>query len=291
MTDRRVRTADRAAPLGEWLAAWGEPARSVAEGRVFVAGRRAADTEHPVRAGDRVSIAEPRALHAARMVARRAGVLVAYKAAGTPCEPDRRGSAGSLVAQIAAQIGTLPARIHVVTRLDLGVSGLVLLTADDEARTLVANWEGAGLVRKTYVAIAPSVPLPAEGRWDAPVRGPRGVQTAVTRYRTLGAARSGAALLELQPLTGRFHQLRAHAAQAKIPLYGDRASGGASRVTASDGGVHAVQRIALHAARLELGSPGWIVGAPARDELGALWAQLGGDLALLPAADPDDGAT
>ena len=59
-------------------------------------------------------------------------------------------------------------------------------------------------------------------------------------------------LLALSPRTGRTHQLRVHAAAHGLPLLGDRAYGGASRLTAETGSVRSLDRIALHAAWVEL---------------------------------------
>ena len=95
---------------------------------------------------------------------------------------------------------------------------------------------------KTYRAIVtPGAPEPAQGRDRAPLRrderGARPIcasappdhpdaETARTRYRTLAEA-PGAALLELDPETGRMHQLRVHLASIGRPIAGDARYGGA----------------------------------------------------------------
>ena len=77
-------------------------------------------------------------------------------------------------------------------------------------------------------------------------------------------------LLALAPQTGRTHQLRVHCAAHALPLLGDRAYGGASRLISATGAVTALDRIALHAAwvelplpaplRMEAATPAWLIG-------------------------------
>ena len=93
-------------------------------------------------------------------------------------------------------------------------------------------------VRKTYWAVVAGRPLPAAGRIDLPlarINGPRGERTApdpdgaraITDYATLDHAGRRFAWLELSPLTGRTHQLRAHCAAIGTPILGDRSYGAA----------------------------------------------------------------
>src|SRR5690606_4368810 len=72
---------------------------------------------------------------------------------------------------------------------------------------------------------------------------------ARSRYRTL-ASGPEAALLELEPLTGRMHQLRAHLSAIGRPILGDDRYGGLLR--AAD---RAAPRLMLHAATLSFPHP------------------------------------
>ena len=63
--------------------------------------------------------------------------------------------------------------------------------------------------------------------FDAP-----GAQGAQSRYRTLAATDQGA-LVELEPMTGRMHQLRVHMAHIGRPLIGDVRYGGALTTSAA----------------------------------------------------------
>jgi tRNA pseudouridine32 synthase/23S rRNA pseudouridine746 synthase len=72
----------------------------------------------------------------------------------------------------------------------------------------------------------------------------KGAQGSRSRYRTLAASAEGA-LVELQPFTGRMHQLRVHMAHIGRPLIGDVRYGGA--LTAAGRGA---PRLMLHAESL-----------------------------------------
>ncbi len=74
-------------------------------------------------------------------------------------------------------------------------------------------------------------------------------ETAKSVYRTLADA-SGAALLELEPHTGRMHQLRVHLASIDRPIIGDPRYGGALML-----GGEPVPRLMLHAAALGFPHP------------------------------------
>jgi 23S rRNA pseudouridine955/2504/2580 synthase/23S rRNA pseudouridine1911/1915/1917 synthase len=106
---------------------------------------------------------------------------------------------------------------------------------------------------------------------------------ALSRHATVARADAGAqgwALLALEPVTGRTHQLRVHAAHAGAPLLGDRVYGGPSRVTLASGSVVVFDRIALHAARVRVPrADGSMleVGAPVPPLLREWWQKGGGN--------------
>jgi 23S rRNA-/tRNA-specific pseudouridylate synthase len=145
-------------------------------------------------------------------------------------------------------------------------------------------------VEKTYLAFAagelplrgrPTVPLHAARRGKArPARpGEPGAREAVTEYVVRRRWQRGdtlVSLLEVHPLTGRHHQIRVHLRAAGAPLLFDPLYG---RGLMPPQLAHApCRRLALHASRLDLPSPGGggrlVVAAPLAPDLEELVAWL-----------------
>ncbi|MBT4879987.1 MAG: RluA family pseudouridine synthase [Alphaproteobacteria bacterium] len=130
--------------------------------------------------------------------------------------------------------GIKPKLVH---RLDKNTSGLLLLAKTDKMATYLARAFQEKKIEKTYWAITIGVPKPLEGEIDLPLlkkRGDIGEQMvvdhkdgkkAITRYRVIDHAHKKAAWLEMVPLTGRTHQLRAHCQAMGTPVQGDRKYG------------------------------------------------------------------
>jgi len=74
---------------------------------------------------------------------------------------------------------------------------------------------------------------------------------AKTRWRVIDHAGNRAAWVELQPLTGRTHQLRAHMAAIGHPIVGDAKYGGAEAFLT--GGIS--RKLHLHARRIRIDAP------------------------------------
>jgi 23S rRNA pseudouridine955/2504/2580 synthase/23S rRNA pseudouridine1911/1915/1917 synthase len=257
--------------IDEVLAALDDP-DALEQGRVFVAGRRAA-ADQVLETGERVVVYAPRGLGAAPVVlCSHEGFVVAQKPPELATEPDRAGTVTSLRHLLAEQLGVPERELHALSRLDVGVSGAVLFARSPEARRRRVE-------HRSYLGLALSAPSPESGSWCTPVDG----KDALTRYAVAARARvpirGGApVLLVLRPQTGRLHQLRVHAAAAGTPLLGDRAHGGPRKLVASDGRVVPIARVALHALRVVIpGGPAVI--APVPRDLGELWAALGGSTA------------
>ena len=75
---------------------------------------------------------------------------------------------------------------------------------------------------------------------------------AKTRWRLIDRAGNRAAWVELQPLTGRTHQLRAHMASIGHPIVGDAKYGGPEAFLT--GGIS--RKLHLHARRIRIDAPG-----------------------------------
>jgi 23S rRNA pseudouridine1911/1915/1917 synthase len=247
----------------------GGDAEAVRDGRVFVGRVRVRDEEAHVEVGDEVTFAERLREEEGRggplrVLVDEEGLVAVDKPAGMPTIPDHGGAAHSLVAVLAKSLGCALADLHATSRLDRDVSGVVIFARTEEAaRRLLAAREAGHYVRR-YVAIAgrgPQSPThkEAHGEWDVPIgraKDPRhraafGCDAAFARTRHATVARAGErSLLALEPVTGRTHQLRVHAAYAGMPLLGDRTYGGETRLTFASGRVVRLGRIALHAGRV-----------------------------------------
>ena len=302
MPDREwvVRDGD-GATVDAIVARVGEDARAVDEGRVFV-GKRRAKRGDPVRAGETVRVAARREVDASVTVLHRgAGLVAVDKPAGIPTIPDEHDAEGSLLVRTARLLGVAPDSLHATSRLDRNVSGVVVFATTERARSELQNARKSERHFRRYAAIAERAPSPAEGEWGEPIgraRDPkkrmirgRDATTALTRYRVVGSAPRGA-VLAVEPVTGRTHQIRVHASHAGSPLLGDRDYGGARTLVLSSGKVLALDRIALHCAHVRV--EGLLdVRAPIPETLRGWWtaiAQVKVREALEPEPPPEQGA-
>jgi 23S rRNA-/tRNA-specific pseudouridylate synthase len=263
------------------------------QGRVFVAGRRARDLEELLPIGASVEIYPPRASPSRLRVLRaQSGLVFVDKPPGIATEPERRGASGTLVSLVAEELGVPVESVHALSRLDVGVSGVVLLGITADARRRVTDLRAQGEVIRRYVAISAAAPEPEQGIWSdsigrasassrrqASAQGER----AETAYRVTGraAARQGLqSVLAFEPLTGRTHQLRVHAAAHGAPLLGDRTYGGPGRLVSPSGEVSALTRVFLHAAWIQLGDQER-VQCPLPEDFLQVWQALGGEAVAL----------
>jgi 23S rRNA pseudouridine1911/1915/1917 synthase len=274
--------------LGAWLEQHAPEGGSSAllDGRVFVDGKRITDASFSLSPDSRVELFAARETEGeVRLLARFEGLVIVDKPAGMATEPDHAGISASVTARAAELLGIRRESVHAMSRLDVGVSGVVLLALDKPARKRVEALREAGRLRRRYVAVASAVPNPTEGVWNAPIgRGRANLRTAfgreaesaATNFR-IAAQVGTASLLALEPVTGRTHQLRVHAAHAGCPLYGDGAYGGPKRLVQPSGAVLSLNRIALHAAWVELPFVGGVrIESALPAALAELWSALGG---------------
>lgn len=127
-------------------------------------------------------------------------------------------------------------RPRLVHRLDRDTSGVIVLARSPGIAAKLAAAFRSREVTKTYWAIVVGNPVPEDGQIDQPLKrvssafGERTVvtdrkdkdgQRAYTNYRLLDTAGRKLAWLELQPLTGRTHQLRVHCVSLGTPIVGD----------------------------------------------------------------------
>jgi len=189
-------------------------------------------------------------------------LLVVNKPAGLPTM-GVRGDRRSVVSLLRHYIKTRDQKtgnvfLGVVSRLDTPVTGVVILAKTTKAARRLNEQFRAGSVLKTYGAVIEKCPDPREGQWsDWLVSGGRHgrarlvepefpeAKQAVTQYRVLRYL-ADKVLVELQPVTGRKHQLRAQLAARGLAIWGDRKYGSRKRFPVG---------LALHARRLELSHP------------------------------------
>jgi len=181
----------------------------------------------------------------------------------------------------------LPDRPRLVHRLDRDTSGVLLLARTAKAaRALGASFKGRD-AQKVYWALVTGCPIPREGDINLPLAklgGPGGERVQVdqenglparTQYRVIESAADQAAWLELRPLTGRTHQLRAHCVALGHPILGDGKYGG--REAFLDG-AEIIKRLHLHARSIRLPHPagGMLEAvAPLPRDLRQSWKYLG----------------
>ena len=130
--------------------------------------------------------------------------------------------------------------VYPVHRLDRPTSGVLLFARDPETARVLGLAMMAGEVSKTYLAMVRGW-APESGVIDHPLREepedrrrknePQPVREAVTHFRRLATTEipvaieryptSRYSLVELQPKTGRKHQLRRHMKHISHPIIGD----------------------------------------------------------------------
>lgn len=132
----------------------------------------------------------------------------------------------------------------IVHRLDQDTSGLLLMARGIEAQRRLSKLFETRQVKKRYVAVVAGQPaqtqaaeLPDEDGWrtiDGPIlldweRRPLHIihpdgKASRSRWRVLQSSHSdnfSASLIELEPVTGRTHQLRVHMQSIGHPMLGD----------------------------------------------------------------------
>ena len=155
------------------------------------------------------------------------------------------------------------ARPKLVHRLDKDTSGALLVARSARAAGHFAKAFSGRTARKVYWALIVGVPDRDEGIIDAPLAkqpgtggekmhvSPEHGLPAKTKWRVVDRAGNRAAWVELQPLTGRTHQLRAHMAAIGHPIVGDAKYGGPEAFLT--GGIS--RKLHLHARRIRIDAP------------------------------------
>ncbi|WP_114954074.1 RluA family pseudouridine synthase [Sphingosinicella terrae] len=154
-------------------------------------------------------------------------------------------------------------RPKLVHRLDKDTSGVLLVARTARAAAFFSKAFSGRTARKVYWALVVGVPSIEDGMIELPISKQPGTggekmhvdeengQPARTRYRVLERAGNRAAWVELQPYTGRTHQLRVHMAAIGHPIVGDgKYAGQEAFLTGSIS-----RKLHLHARRLRIDHP------------------------------------
>lgn len=258
---------DAVAPLDRWLATeleqhLGRPVprslcrKAIASGLVAVAGRETRDPGYRVTRGRSVFVRTLDWLPEARVVASPTvlfedeWLLALDKPAGLPTHETADPTRASLTAFAERHVGR---RVFVHHRLDAETSGCVLFAKKTEANAGLAAAFAGREVEKIYIALveAPATEWPTDFTIDTPLTvqpngrvstGPGG-DSAQTRIRVI-RREVDRLVVEVRPVTGRKHQIRAHLASMGAPVCGDVRYGGKRAI-----------RLMLHAREIVLAHP------------------------------------
>ena len=165
-----------------------------------------------------------------------AEAIVLDKPAGLPVDAPRRGgeSIAAGIDELKCRFQRPPTAMH---RLDTDTSGCLLFARTARARSAFQQAFETRSVEKYYLAVVAAELADEQGTIDVPlskhssaeagwkmVADNRGAE-ATTLWRRL-AVRHGGTLVEFRPMTGRTHQIRAHAREAfGRGIVGDRVYG------------------------------------------------------------------
>lgn len=205
-----------------------------------------------------------------------ADLLVVGKPSGCASHPAHRHRGDTLIDRVRAYLGVTPDdpfQPALANRLDIDTSGIVLIGKTQRAQSRLGRNLQKGLLEKFYLTLVGGWPEPegeirlalerhpdsrdlAKHRMTGAALPAVKIQEAATRYRVL--QRLGpplaCALLEVELLTGRTHQIRRHLTHLGHPLAADRRYGDPD-FNAEIAEVAELRRLFLHAERVRLPHP------------------------------------
>lgn len=236
----------------------GSATKLIEMGRVLVNGHPATKAGYKLRRGDDIKIEYDEAEFGAIpdidlpvlyedddcvVINKPAGVLTHSKGVFNP-EPTVASFVRSRLTALSGE------RAGIVHRLDRATSGVIICAKNPAAMVWLQKQFSQRKTKKTYIAIVSGHLPENHAIIDMPIeRNPKRPQTfrvgvngksAITEYKVL-RTNNELTMVQLQPQTGRTHQLRVHLSNLGHPIVGDTLYGGKP-----------AERLFLHALSLEL---------------------------------------
>lgn len=239
-------------------------------GGAHLQGRRVRKCGQPLETGQRLEVHLDQAslipfrLESAQIIYQDRYLIAINKPAGIETQPTPARYKGTLYEAIQVWLGRdrsfgRKLEIGMAQRLDRDTSGVIVFSIHPQSHKALTNQMQNRLARKRYLALITGSPDPLEGVFHSylakertsnrVISVSRGGKEAITRYRIVRSV-GGLSLAEIDLVTGRMHQIRAHFAEAGYPLLGDKRYGGAQKY----GGL-AFDRQCLHSSTLQLTHP------------------------------------
>ena len=153
-----------------------------------------------------------------------------------------------------------PTLVH---RLDRATSGLLLLARNNKAAQELTNHFRNKTIEKTYLALVKGIPKQDSGKIDIPLikkyqnnqekvyKDLENGKKSVTYYKIIRKY-SNYCLVELQPITGRTHQIRVHLKEIGHPIIGDLKYSSLKYTNSQNLAINHRKRLHLHSYKIKI---------------------------------------